>query len=140
MKSFEWKMFLAGGSTWVAGTIYFFFRATATFEHEPIVYWSNAVGIIVAYVLLFRRLLKVFGVKHRETGSAALSFVVPGMSGEIIALLNSSVFLPGMHPQSVVVYAAFLFAGYCAVGCYALHRQRNPRGEAANSAISQSSH
>ena len=124
MKSSEWKMILAGGSAWAAGTIYFFFRAAATFQHGPLVYWSNAAITIVAYVLLFRRLLKLFGIEPHETGWAALLFVLPGMTGEILALLDSSVLLPGMRSESVVIYAAFLFAGYAAMGYYALYRQR----------------
>jgi hypothetical protein len=127
MKSSEWKMILAGGSAWAAGTIYFFFRAAATFQHGPLVYWSNAAITIVAYVLLFRRLLKMFGVEPHDTGWAALLFVLPGMTGEILALLNSSVFLPGMRSESVVIYAAFLFAGYSSMGYYALYRQQSAR-------------
>ena len=127
MKSSEWKMILAGGSAWAAGTIYFFFRAAATFQHGPLVYWSNAVAIIVAYLLLFRRLLKVFGIEAHDTGWAALLFVLPGMTGEILALLNSSVLLPGMRSDSIVIYAAFLFAGYASMGYYALYRQRYAR-------------
>lgn len=124
MKSSEWKMILAGGSAWAAGTVYFFFRAAATFQHGPIVYWSNAAVTIVAYVLLFRRLLKSFGVEPHDIGWAALLFVLPGMTGEIVALLNSSVFLPGMRCESITIYAAFLFAGYSSVGYYGLYRQR----------------
>jgi hypothetical protein len=127
MKSSEWKMILAGGSAWVAGTIYFFFRAAATFEHGPLVYWSNAAVTIVAYVFLFRRLLKIFGVEPHDTGWAALLFILPGMTGEILALLDSSIFLPGMRSESVVTYSAFLFAGYSSMGYYALYRQQNAR-------------
>jgi hypothetical protein len=127
MKSLEWKMILAGGSAWAAGTIYFYFRAAATFQHGPLVYWSTAAVTIVGYLLLFRRLLKMFGVEPRDTGWAALLFVLPGMTGEILALLNASVLLPGMRSDSVVIYAAFLFAGYSSMGYYALYRQRNAR-------------
>ena len=127
MRSSEWKMILAGASAWAAGTIYFFFRAAATFQHGPLVYWSNAAITIVAYVLLFRRLLKLFGIEPHETGWAALLFVLPGMPGEILALLNSSVLLPGMRSDSIVIYAAFLFAGYASMGYYALYRQRYAR-------------
>jgi len=127
MKPSDWKLILAGGAAWTVGTIYFFFRAAATFEHGPLVYWSNAAITIVAYVLLFRRLLRIFGVEPHDTGWAALLFILPGMTGEILALLESSVFLPGMRPESVVTYAAFLFAGYSAMGFYALYRQQNAR-------------
>lgn len=127
MKSSEWKMILAGAAAWAAGTIYFFFRAAATFGHGPLVYWSNAVITIIAYVLLFRRLLKLFGVEPHDAGGAALLFVLPGLTGEVLGLLNSSVMLPGVPSESVVVYAAFLFAGYASIGYYALYRQRNAR-------------
>ena len=49
------------------------------------------------------------------------------MTGEILALLNSSVVLPGMRAESVVIYAAFLFAGYSVMGYYALYRQQHAR-------------
>jgi len=124
MKPSELKMLLAGAAAWAAGTVYFFFRAAATFQHGPLVYWLNAAVVIVAYVLLFRRLLERLGVEPQDTGWAALLFVLPGMTGEILALLDSSVLLPGMSAQSVVTYAAFLFAGYAAMGYYALYRQR----------------
>jgi uncharacterized membrane protein (DUF2068 family) len=127
MKPSEWKMILAGAFAWAAGTIYFFFRATATFQHGSIVYWSNAVVTIVAYVLLFRRLLKIFGINPHDTGWAALLFVLPGMTGEFFALLNASVFLPGMRPESITIYAAFLFAGYSSMGFYALYNQQHAR-------------
>jgi len=32
-----------------------------------------------------------------------------------------------MRPESVVIYAAFLFAGYSSIGFVALYRQRNAR-------------
>ncbi len=130
MKSSEWKMILAGGSAWAAGTIYFFFRAAATFQNGPLVYWSNAAITIGAYVLLFRRLLKIFGIAPHDTGGAALLFVMPGMSGEILALLNSSVLLPGLRSESVITYAAFLFAGYASLGIYALYHQQSKRSSA----------
>jgi hypothetical protein len=124
MKSWEWKMLWAGASAWMAGTLYFFFRGAATFEHGPLVYWLNAAIVIVAYVLLFRRLLRLCGVPRHDTGWAAFLFVLPGMTGEILALLNASVLLPGMTADRVVTYAAFLFAGYASMGYYALYRQR----------------
>jgi hypothetical protein len=127
MKSSEWKMILAGGLSWAAGTIYFFFRATATFEHGTLVYFAAGALTIVAYVLLFRRMLKWFGVEPRDTGWAALLFVLPGMTGEILALFNSSIFLPGMRSERVVIYAAFLFAGYSSMCYYALYRQQSAR-------------
>jgi hypothetical protein len=128
MKPSDWKMTLAGAAAWAVGTFYFYFRAAATFQHGPLVYWSNAAVTIVAYVLLFRRLLRLFGVAPRDTGWSALLFVLPGMTGEILALLNSSLLLPGMRSESVVIYAAFLFAGYASMGYYALYRQqREPR-------------
>jgi hypothetical protein len=76
---------------------------------------------------MLRPTLKVLGVDPHETGWAALLFVLPGMTGEILALLNPSVLLPGMHPESVVTYAALLFAGYSAIGYYALYRQQRAR-------------
>jgi hypothetical protein len=125
MKSMEWKIILAGASAWAAGTVYFFFRAAATFQHGPLVYWSNAAITIVAYVLLFRRLLELFGVEPQDTGWAALLFVLPGMTGEILTLLNSTIMLPGMRSESVVTYAALLFAGYSSMGYYSMYRQRS---------------
>jgi hypothetical protein len=116
----EWKMALSGGAAWLVGTIYFYFRGAATFEHGPLVYGANALIIIAAYVAIFRALLARHGVADCDTGRAALFFLVPGMAGEFLALLNSAAVLPGMRPQSVVIYAAFLFAGYASVGCYAV--------------------
>jgi hypothetical protein len=78
-------------------------------------------------VLLFRRLLRLFGVEAHATGWAALMFVLPGMTGEVLAMLNSSVLLPAMRSEDVVIYAAFLFAGYASMGYYALYRQRSAR-------------
>jgi hypothetical protein len=127
MKSSEWKMILSGGAAWAAGTIYFFFRAAAIFQHGPLVYWINAAVTIVAYVMLFRRLLRLMGVAPHDSGWAALLFVLPGMTGEVLALLDSSVLLPGMRPESVVTYAACLFAGYSSIGYYALYRQQAAR-------------
>ena len=140
MKPSEWKMILAGGAAWTVGTIYFLFRAAATFEHGPLVYWSNAVVTIVAYVLLFRRLLKLFGVEPHDTGWAALLFVLPGMTGEVLALLDSSVFLPGMRFESIVTYAAFLFAGYSSMGYYALYRQQHARASRGGRRAQHPSH
>jgi len=124
MKSSEWKMILAGALAWAAGTVYFFFRAAATFQHGPLVYWGSAAITMVAYVLLFRRLLRIFRVEPLDTGWAALLFVLPGMTGEVAALLNASALLPGLRSESVVIYAAFLFAGYASIGYFALYRQR----------------
>ena len=120
-------MILAGALAWAAGTVYFFFRAAATFQHGPLVYWGSAAITMVAYVLLFRRLLRIFRVEPLDTGWAALLFVLPGMTGEILALFNSSIFLPGMRSERVVIYAAFLFAGYSSMCYYALYRQQSAR-------------
>jgi hypothetical protein len=123
MKSSEWKMILAGGAAWAAGTIYFFFRAADTFKHGPLVLWGTAAITILGYLLLFRRLLMKFKVEPGSIGWSALLFVLPGLTGEILALLNPTVLLPGMRPESVVTYAALLFAGYASMGYYALYRQ-----------------
>jgi hypothetical protein len=130
MKTSDWKMILAGGLAWTAGTIYFFFRAAATFQHGALVYSANAAVTILAYVLLFRRLLKQCKVEPHDTGWAALLFVLPGMTGEIPALLNSSFLLPGLRPESVIIYAACLFAGYSCMGFYAVYRQQTARSPA----------
>ncbi len=123
MKPWELKLAVCGASTWLLGTVYYFFRAGQTFERGPAVFWINSVITVAVYVLLFRWLVKALRVAPVDTGRAALLFIVPGMAGEIPVLLNFTAALPTMRLESASSYSAFLFCGYVAVGVYALVAQ-----------------
>lgn len=120
MRLYGWKLAASGSVLWMLGTIFFYFRASQTFERGPTLYVTNVIVTVLVYVFSFWLLARAFKAPRSDWGSAALWFVLPGMLGEIPVLLAFPSTLPTLAPVSAAAYAAFLFCGYVAVGLFAL--------------------
>ncbi len=113
---------LAGALVWSAATLFYAAFAGGLIEQAFWFYALNAALATAALTFFFHVTARLRHLPARRRPLAALTFSAPGVFGAAVVIMNFQVLMPGLPPESLGRYGAFVVVAYGALLALCLER------------------
>lgn len=117
---------LAGALVWGAATLFYAAFAGGLIEQAFWFYALNAALVTAASAFFFYLTARLRHLPPRRRPFAALAFAAPGVLGSTAVILNFQILMPGLPPESLGRYGAFVVVAYSALLALCLERPAKP--------------
>lgn len=113
---------LAGAVVWSAATLFYAAFAGGLIERAFWFYALNAGMAAGATLFFFHVTARLRRLSRRRWLAAAAAFAAPGLAGSAVVLALFHQLMPGLPPESLGRYGAFVVVAYGALAALALER------------------
>jgi len=113
---------LAGTVVWAAATLFYAAFAGGLIEQAFWFYALNAALAAGALAFFFHLTARLRRLPRRRWLVAATAFSAPGLAGAVVVMLLFETLMPGLPPESLGRYGAFVAVAYAMVATLALER------------------
>ncbi|MDP1616881.1 DUF5367 family protein [Phenylobacterium sp.] len=113
---------LAGTVVWAAATLFYAAFAGGLIERAFWFYALNAALAASALAFVFHLTARLRRIARRNWLAAAATFSAPGLVGAGVVMILFESLMPGLPPESLGRYGAFVAVAYVVVATLALER------------------